>query len=511
MIDRGRLAPLRVAIVGLGPKGLFALERLLDRAAARPCDRGIELVAFEPHHAPGAGPVYDPSQPGYLRMNFAADQVDAWPACSRAATAERRLSFEAWRGQRPGLGDDAYPARGDVGRYLCECLQAAIEPAPAEISVTMEPVRVAAVEPCERGWRLRFGADSASFDEVLVATGHADEWEGALRHGWSHAAPLIDSVFPVERKLTLGSVPPGARVAARGFALTFIDMALALTEGRGGVFESEGPGLRYRPAGAEPEVILPFSRTGRPMLAKPEPRTVSREWERAGRRVREEILGAPGPNLPASLRGFVDLLAAHPHNPGSGAEAAAGAAWRAIYAAIVERCGGDGLDAAEWPAFRALAAEMERVAFGPPPLNARKLRALIEAGIVDCGHAEGGRIETANGRSILRSAAGVTPVDVVADAVLAPPGVVGVANPVIEALLVGGQARVLPGRRGIEVAADASCVGADGSPSLGLAACGRPTEDSVIGNDTLSRELHPQLDRWADRVIARVSVPLAVG
>jgi hypothetical protein len=37
----------------------------------------------------------------------------------------------------------------------------------------------------------------------------------------------------------------------------------------------------------------------------------------------------------------------------------------------------------------------------------------------------------------------------------------------------------------------------------GLAAIGRPTEDSVIGNDTLSRTLHPLADRWARRVLER--------
>jgi hypothetical protein len=48
---------------------------------------------------------------------------------------------------------------------------------------------------------------------------------------------------------------------------------------------------------------------------------------------------------------------------------------------------------------------------------------------------------------------------------------------------------------------------------------GRATEDSVIGNDTLSRVLHPHADRWALRVGARLACrdefeeagPVAVG
>ena len=47
------------------------------------------------------------------------------------------------------------------------------------------------------------------------------------------------------------------------------------------------------------------------------------------------------------------------------------------------------------------------------------------------------------------------------------------------------------------------CRGADGAVTPGLSAIGRPTEDSVIGNDTLSRTLHPQAERWARGVVQR--------
>ena len=64
----------------------------------------------------------------------------------------------------------------------------------------------------------------------------------------------------------------------RGFALTFIDAALALTEGRGGSFEPlDHPyRLRYVPGDGDAGVILPFTRTGRPMLAKPGPAIAAR-------------------------------------------------------------------------------------------------------------------------------------------------------------------------------------------------------------------------------------------
>ncbi|MDQ3758766.1 MAG: FAD/NAD(P)-binding protein, partial [Actinomycetota bacterium] len=100
--------PLRVAIVGLGPKGLFAFERLVHYMRGLGED-ALEVTIYEPHPVPGAGPVYDPGQPDYLRMNFAAEVVDMWPRDSGAGP-----SFSKWRTGVPGLGEDAYPPRADV-------------------------------------------------------------------------------------------------------------------------------------------------------------------------------------------------------------------------------------------------------------------------------------------------------------------------------------------------------------------------------------------------------------
>ena len=89
--------PLRVAILGVGPKGLFALERLLHHAhRAGPAAR-LQVDLFEPHPAPGAGPVYDPDQPAYLRMNVAASTLNMWGDATRAVSAGERLSFVDWR------------------------------------------------------------------------------------------------------------------------------------------------------------------------------------------------------------------------------------------------------------------------------------------------------------------------------------------------------------------------------------------------------------------------------
>ncbi|MAO26650.1 MAG: hypothetical protein CMN15_05530, partial [Roseovarius sp.] len=58
MLDQGKAG--RVAIIGMGPRGLGALNALAERAAK--VDRIIEVDVFEPGQIPGPGPNFDPDQ-----------------------------------------------------------------------------------------------------------------------------------------------------------------------------------------------------------------------------------------------------------------------------------------------------------------------------------------------------------------------------------------------------------------------------------------------------------------
>ena len=123
---RGNLEPSAAARLERRPAAATRSDRrlraqgpLCARALGRPCSAtlhaGLSVDVYEPHPCPGAGPVYDPAQPPYLRMNFAADMVDMWPA--RDLDPERP-SFSEWRSGIDGESDEAYPSRALVGRYL---------------------------------------------------------------------------------------------------------------------------------------------------------------------------------------------------------------------------------------------------------------------------------------------------------------------------------------------------------------------------------------------------------
>lgn len=493
---------MRVAIVGCGPKGTYALERLLARAAEGPAG-GIEVVAFEPHPFPGAGPAYDPRAGAHLLMNYPAAKIDlTHPSEPRSYVGP---SFVEWSGWEP----DAYPSRAMVGRYLNGGLLDLLDG--ASIPVRIEGRRARELRRVDCGWRVGAGGGERgeTFDEVLLAIGHQTLPPPALE-----------------------GVESGSEVALRGFGLTAIDLALELTEGRGGWFVGAPTnGLRYLASGHEPARIRPWSRSGRPMLVKPDlpdaGSALAGEAVAAARRrlaklpgrvslqrlvgvevdLARELLvlaaGLEGAGMVAEeIRSWFERAAsgrlstcAEPSEPiahslavergaaGPGVEWAIGAAWRESYPAIVARLSHGGLRRRDRLAFRTLAAELERLSFGPPAINAAKLLALAEARILDLSDP-------------LRPA---DPEDLCVDARIAPPGLHSGQEP-MGSLIAAGAIRVPTGLRGIEIDRDARCIGHGGSPTPGLSASGRMTEDWVLGNDSLSRSLHPELDGWARRV-----------
>ncbi len=506
------MSATRVAIVGFGPRGAGALERLIAHGATG--SGALEVTIFEPHPDHGAGPAYAHDQPEFLLMNFPASKVDvSWRNGSGPPSNLEQGSFAQWQGLDPDFADRWYPPRAFVGRYLSDVARTLLRSAPFPIELL--PERVERIERTGECWSLESPSGILDFDEVLLAVGHArpdDPGPGASRVG------------------------PTERVGIRGFGLTAIDLILGLTEGRGGRFEQDGRReLTYVPSGREPAQIIPGSRSGRPMLVKPEsdrspapPEPVVEAVAQGGRRIRglgpdagigglmatiaslcgellqleracveasewlssacEGRLGSeddPVEAIGRSLR--IDRGERWPDLPW-----ALGLAWRELYPAIVERFSHGGLRASDRAAFLLLASEVERLAFGPPPVNAAKLLALVDAGILDL--------------SLGRSADSVH-IDIEIDSVTAPPGLHETQAP-LKGLRSAGFVRVAAGARGIEVTREARCVGAAGSVTPGLAACGRLTEDWLIGNDTLNRSLHPEVDRWAATLCAAKS-PLA--
>ncbi|MCS5479887.1 FAD/NAD(P)-binding protein [Corynebacterium sp. YIM 101645] len=424
---------ITVAVIGGGPRGLWAAEELLGLARER--GAAVDLHVFDD----GRCPAYDPGQP------------EEWLINVRSSVVRTQLgSFDDWR----GVHDDPFPPRRLVGEFLRDSWAALGEHLPPRCRFTRHDIHVERIEPQGERWLVA----GLLADEVLLATGHAADWPGALSRGQlPGGVRLIESPYPVGNLARIG---PQDRVLVRGAALTFIDIIRACS----------------------PEVFIPVTRTGQLMTVKPE---VDAEQVRdiidAGQEHIRQVADMPG--LLAVLKDTAAQLLARTGSTDD--DWAAGIAWRDLYPAIVERASYAGRDSLE--GFGELARRMERIAFGPPPESADHLQELIDAGRVDISHLHRGS-EPLDG---LARELGAT---VVIDAVIPPPGVV--PGTLCARLVEQGLARIRPGTRGLDVEPDGTVVG-----QHTLAAVGRMTEDVVLGNDTLSRTLHDVIPRWARRVI----------
>jgi len=550
-----------VAIVGLGPRGFGCLERLALEVARRGAGLPpLYVTAHDPRPHPGAGPPYDPDQPDAMLLNFSAGHVDIWSDDNDLAPAGERLDFVSWlRCHHPTWASaDAFVPRRLLGSYLEQSVASLVAALPADLTFRHVRARVRDLERTERGWSIRHDdsdLDLEGVDQVMVATGHGTWSADAGFEAWNRELPdgprtrRVSAVYPVVERLSRDAVPDGAVVGIRGFALTAIDAALTLTEGRGGTFEhdDEGEGAvipRYRGPGGEEVTMVPFSRSGLPLLAKPGPALVKRSRELTGiwDPLRRSILEAndltPGSLLHRLHQAGVRAVAAlgggsRRRSPGRGGgpahpvgalrimersvlvasgalppdEAwARGEAWRQAYPAVVSRAGDGGMAAAFPAPFDRLACAMERYAFGPPASSLARIVALASAGRLDLGAVRAPRILEGEGRLVLEGARNAYPLDVLVNAVIPPPGV-HEATPLLLRLVDRGHASRAPGWDGVMISPSAASMGRDGRPTPGLSVVGRATEGWVVGNDTLSRTLHDHTRRWAHRVVAEAGVP----
>lgn len=268
---------VKIAIVGLGPWGVCALERIVTtaRGGLRP-GMTVEVHVIEPE-SPGSG-IYDVTQPDYLLLNNPCGQLSLYPFAGEGDQPRYALGLFDWAvahgyrwvGDRCVIEPSGVPIephhflpRRLMGEYLQWFYHALVADAPPTVDVLYYPTTAVDIAPRSDGREQVHLADGRNVvvDQVIVTSGHTAN--RAQDGTGSHPAEL--SPYPVSSYDV--RVPAGATVGVSGMGLVALDVMMALTVGRGGKFVQDGDGLRYRPSGREP-LIHVFSRSGLPFTAK---------------------------------------------------------------------------------------------------------------------------------------------------------------------------------------------------------------------------------------------------
>ncbi|MER5311284.1 FAD/NAD(P)-binding protein [Streptomyces sp. NPDC002773] len=281
--------PLVIAVIGSGPRGISVLERLAVRtaaeaeAAAGGTPRSVRVHLIDATEV-GAGRVWRTDQDPWFTMNTVISQVtmysgdpDDGPARPGAGPSLGQWIAERARSGEEPLGPDDYAPRVRYGRYLADVYRTIADSLPDHVELVPVTGRVTA---------LRTGADSGYLlsldtaphlleaDRVVLATGHPfnapDDFERAMLDfaARTPGTRYVCGDSAADMPLGEDSVLPGSAVAIRGIGLSFYDVMLSLTVGRGGTFGTRDDGaLVYRPSGREPRIVA-GSRSGLPIPAR---------------------------------------------------------------------------------------------------------------------------------------------------------------------------------------------------------------------------------------------------
>jgi methylaspartate mutase epsilon subunit len=265
----------------MGPRGISVLERLAVRAAEHP-NRSVRVFVIDRIEV-GAGRVWRTDQPDWLTMNTVAGQVTMYSG-GRDGGPDRAghgPSLDQWLAEGPdpdlaAIGPDGYAPRVAYGRYLREVYRNVRGCLPA--SMWVEPITgdvVAVRRLDDRSFSLQIEttpyARIVGVDHVVLTTGHPlvepSGAEQALARQAARHPRLRFLAGDSAADLPLEHIGQGETVGVIGMGLTFYDILLTLTVGRGGRFGQDEDGLRYIASGREPHIVA-GSRSGLPIAAR---------------------------------------------------------------------------------------------------------------------------------------------------------------------------------------------------------------------------------------------------
>jgi len=254
-----------VGIIGGGPKGMYSLEEMLRQYSKH---RNLDKLCIywwnETEHF-GSGPNYQVDQGDFLLINYCIGHIDAWDRTD--PNGYIHLNFMQWIEKNITVDCEVkptdYASRALVGHYLQNTLLKIIHSKPLNIDIILIPERV---DTIHRSSKMRFQVESKhhkiDIDNVVLTTGHCYQNKALINNNKGDLPErYIPSAYPIKR---LDHISPKDNVGIIGWGLTFIDVALALTEGRGGRFDER---FNYIPSGKEP-TLIPFSRNQLPIMPR---------------------------------------------------------------------------------------------------------------------------------------------------------------------------------------------------------------------------------------------------
>lgn len=268
-----------IGIVGLGPRGLNVLERIMTYAYQYP-DQKIYIEIFEPNEL-GSG-IHSSKLPDYLRLNTIACQLSMYPDDKSLPNIPKILSRPGqnlydWANEQirntgklnsltAEIAATDFLPRNVLGSYLNNFYHDIYKNKPDNVIISHNKERVKTIKlnsilhDGTQNKKMVLSSDSGDkiVDFIIITTGH--NLDTHLNNESEHLNPTNQA---------LESIHDGSNILLEGMGLVAMDVIAQLTLGRGGEFYKLKDKLLYKASGKEPKIWLK-SKGGLPYKARPD-------------------------------------------------------------------------------------------------------------------------------------------------------------------------------------------------------------------------------------------------
>lgn len=275
----------RLAIIGMGPRGLFALENLLIQLGLR--DKQVDILVIEASNEPGAGRVWRTNQPDSNWINTAErllSRVQNRPEIHYATiVVESFPSYHDWcRFLHSDHQPDNFPPRHKLGKYLQERFNTIYKALEHLDSIHFIKSRVQSIHFEHQQLKLISGQHTWVCDDVLLTVGHQrTQLTDQLKQWKSHIKTqpelqFYENAYPVSQFNAIKN-KSAITIGIRGFGLTMVDVVKFLTINNFGNFKVMDHATFktvYYKVNEQHLKLIPFSVFGLPLASKPLNKTI---------------------------------------------------------------------------------------------------------------------------------------------------------------------------------------------------------------------------------------------
>lgn len=284
-----------IAIIGIGPRGGFAFEKLIEKLIQNKAFKQIHILLFEQSQNFGNGPVYDIDQNSSNWINITERILDLPKRKTlkfNSVLIKEFPSYKEWAFNDEGFDRtklDTYPPRSKIGEYLYQRFDSLSKPLIKSGLISIINDRVEYLHWLKNGklFLKTLNDEFKEIDEVLLTIGHQPTKKDKQILRWDKFASehknfkFFKEAYPTDLYLNSKILKNGTNIGVRGFGLAMIDIARAIALNFGNFIctDQDTKACKFNSASSFQNYIFPFSLDGLPPVPKPINATIDQNFK----------------------------------------------------------------------------------------------------------------------------------------------------------------------------------------------------------------------------------------